>query len=156
MTRQLILSTRGSKKIHNAMGTPPCTFRQLWDNVALCVKDPEKSPAHEGEEEDQGAQGRLRGPSDYDTIEELDDGPGITLTQECPHPTTSQRQSPRNRATSSGSWRLRQRWSYRQNRLVRLRRTMARKNNQPTRLRRRTRMRGTPKERSWAPQTMTP
>ena len=34
MTRQLILSTRGSKKMFNAMGTPPCTFRQLWDNVA--------------------------------------------------------------------------------------------------------------------------
>ena len=33
MTRQLILSTRGSKKIINAMGTPACTFKQLWDNV---------------------------------------------------------------------------------------------------------------------------
>ena len=33
MTRQLILSTRGSKKIINTMGTPACTFKQLWDNV---------------------------------------------------------------------------------------------------------------------------
>ena len=33
MTRQLILSTRGSKKMINAMGTPACTFKQLWDNV---------------------------------------------------------------------------------------------------------------------------
>ena len=34
MTRQLILSTRGSKKMINAMGTPACTFKQLWDNVS--------------------------------------------------------------------------------------------------------------------------
>ena len=34
MTRQLILSTRGSQKIHNSIKTPPCTFRQLWYNVA--------------------------------------------------------------------------------------------------------------------------
>ena len=33
MTRQSILSTRGSKKTINAMGTPACTFKQLWDNV---------------------------------------------------------------------------------------------------------------------------
>ena len=33
MTRQLILSTRGSQKIHNTIGTPPCTFRQLLHNV---------------------------------------------------------------------------------------------------------------------------
>ena len=37
-TRQLILSTRGSQKIHNTIGTPPCTFRQLWHNVSLnCI-----------------------------------------------------------------------------------------------------------------------
>ena len=35
MTRQLILSTRGSKKMINAMGTPACTFKQLWDNVHM-------------------------------------------------------------------------------------------------------------------------
>ena len=33
MTRQWILSTGGSEKMHNAKGTPPFTFRQLWDNV---------------------------------------------------------------------------------------------------------------------------
>ena len=33
-TRQLIPSTRGSKKMINVMGTPACTFKQLWDNVA--------------------------------------------------------------------------------------------------------------------------
>ena len=33
MTRQLILRTRGSKKMINAMRTPACTFNQLWDNV---------------------------------------------------------------------------------------------------------------------------
>ena len=35
MTRQLILSTRGSKKMIYAMGTPACTFKQLWDNVSM-------------------------------------------------------------------------------------------------------------------------
>ena len=48
MTRKLILSTRGSKIMHNTKGTPPCTFRQLWDNVYdeqkivgwLLVKEP--------------------------------------------------------------------------------------------------------------------
>ena len=30
MTGKLILSTRGSQKIHNTIGTPPCTFRQPW------------------------------------------------------------------------------------------------------------------------------
>jgi hypothetical protein len=33
MTRQLILITRGSKKIINTMGTLACTFKLLWDNV---------------------------------------------------------------------------------------------------------------------------
>ena len=27
------LSTRGSKKMNNTMGTPACTFKQIWDNV---------------------------------------------------------------------------------------------------------------------------
>ena len=36
MTKQLILSTRASKIIINTMGTPACTFKQLWDNV-FCV-----------------------------------------------------------------------------------------------------------------------
>ena len=35
MTRQLILSTRGYQKIHNNIGSPPCTFRQLWHNVSV-------------------------------------------------------------------------------------------------------------------------
>jgi hypothetical protein len=34
MTSQLILSTRGSKKMINAMGTPTCTLKQLWDTVS--------------------------------------------------------------------------------------------------------------------------
>ena len=33
MNRQLNLSTGGSKKNINAMGTPACTFKLLWDNV---------------------------------------------------------------------------------------------------------------------------
>ena len=36
MTRQLILSTRESKKKINNMGTQACTFKQLWDNVVGC------------------------------------------------------------------------------------------------------------------------
>ena len=35
MTRQLILSTRLSQKIHNSIGTPQCTFRQLWYNMYI-------------------------------------------------------------------------------------------------------------------------
>ena len=38
MTRQLILSTRGSQKIHKTFGTPPCTFKQLWHNVTAVGK----------------------------------------------------------------------------------------------------------------------
>ena len=34
MTRQFILSSRGFQKIHNSIGTPPCTFRQPWYDVA--------------------------------------------------------------------------------------------------------------------------
>ena len=34
LARQLILSTWGSQKIHKTIGTPPCTFRQHWHNVA--------------------------------------------------------------------------------------------------------------------------
>ena len=37
MTRQLILSTRGSQKLHNTIGTPPFTFRQLWHNVFVTM-----------------------------------------------------------------------------------------------------------------------
>ena len=36
MTRQLILSTKGSQKIHNTIGTTPWTFIQLWHNVLNC------------------------------------------------------------------------------------------------------------------------
>ena len=35
ITRQLILITRGCKNMINTMGTPACTFKQLWDNVVL-------------------------------------------------------------------------------------------------------------------------
>ena len=37
MTRQLILSPKGSQKIHNTSGTPPFTFTQLWHNVIVTV-----------------------------------------------------------------------------------------------------------------------
>ena len=47
MTRRWILSTRGSQKIPNTIGAPPCTFRQLWHNVPPfdgAPKTAEKSP----------------------------------------------------------------------------------------------------------------
>ena len=40
MTKQLILSTKGSKKMHKVKGTQPCTFRQLWDNVPYIPPPP--------------------------------------------------------------------------------------------------------------------
>ena len=40
MTKMLILSTRGSQKMHNTMGTPPCTFRQSsWHGAMRSISN---------------------------------------------------------------------------------------------------------------------